>query len=120
MGILSLKLTAATHLIEKLFSRRVRLDGELQLCVHGGDADVDLENGIKQVTLDREFSSLDHLSLPHERKTTPQNGESLFLFNIRSHAGQTHTHPHGADGEIADESQHMHTVWIQTHTLFFS
>lgn len=49
MGILSLKLTAATNLIKKLFSRRIRLDGELQLCVHGGNADVDLENGIKQI-----------------------------------------------------------------------
>lgn len=56
MGILSLKLTAATNLIKELFSRRIRLDGELQLCVHGGDADVDLENGIKRVTLNRESS----------------------------------------------------------------
>lgn len=40
-----------TNLIKKLFSCRIWLDGELQLRVHGGDSDIDLENGIKQITL---------------------------------------------------------------------
>ena len=32
------------HLVEELFPCGVGLDGKLQLCIHGGDPDVDLEN----------------------------------------------------------------------------
>lgn len=31
------------HLVKELFSCRIRLDGKLQLCIHGGHTDVDLE-----------------------------------------------------------------------------
>lgn len=31
-----------THLVKKLFSCGVRLDGKLQLCIHGGHTDIDL------------------------------------------------------------------------------
>ena len=32
------------HLVEELFPCGVGLDGKLQLCIHGGDPDIDLEN----------------------------------------------------------------------------
>ena len=31
------------HLIKELFPSGARLDGELQLCIHGGDTDIDLQ-----------------------------------------------------------------------------
>lgn len=39
------------HLIKKLFSCGVRLDGKLQLCIHGGHTDVDLEYKQNKLTL---------------------------------------------------------------------
>lgn len=47
---LSIKFTG-TDLIEELFSCRIWLDGELQLRIHGGDSDIDLENKTRQITL---------------------------------------------------------------------
>lgn len=50
MGILSLEFTDS-NLIKQLFSHRVWLDGELQLRIHGGDPDIDLEKRTQQITL---------------------------------------------------------------------
>lgn len=54
LGTRSLKFTE-TNLIEKLFSCCIWLDGELQLRVHGGNSDVDLENRMEHITLNRVF-----------------------------------------------------------------
>ena len=44
-----------TNLIEKLFSCCIWLDGELQLRIHGGNSDIDLENRMEHITLNWVF-----------------------------------------------------------------
>lgn len=40
--------TVGTDLVKELFASRARLDGKLQLRVHGGDADINLKNTQKR------------------------------------------------------------------------
>lgn len=43
--------SSATHLVKELFSYGIRLDGKLQLCIHRGNTDIDLQKKVEMWVL---------------------------------------------------------------------